>query len=285
VPHFRRVPEQAGTDMRIVRQLSLDIVAAGVAGGAFAMHVTGARMPPGWWLVLPASIWVIYTLDHLVDGLGAGPDAANPRHRFHATFGGALTIAMFAVGSAALAGALSWLPVEVWFAGAVVAAMAVAHVLAATRRSFPAWLPKEASVAIVYVAGLWCGPLVLAARRDASVFVALAAHVAVALAYLLLYAWYEVDVDRRDRSASLAALRGRPHVERLFTIVVASAVVLAVAGLVLSPAGRRGDFAAVLPVCAGAVVVIRLPGVFGIAQRFRAAELVLLLLALPWLAR
>jgi hypothetical protein len=265
--------------IRLIRSLSLDIVAGAVAGAAFAAHVTGARMPAAFWHALPAAIWAVYTLDHVIDGRRVGPDASNDRHAFHARHALPLSLAAaLAGGYAALRGYT--LPRPLLAAGVALAALVVFH-LGAVRTRFPSWLPREASVAAIYVAGIWIGPLALAADHGPWVWAALALHAAVALGFLLAYGWFEAAMDTADGSASLARDWGRPRLARVIAGVSAVTIPAALAAAWMAGPGPRAAFVTLAAVAAVPWLMLGRVRALERFDRYRSAEWVLLALWVP----
>jgi hypothetical protein len=265
--------------IRLIRSLSLDIVAGGVAGAAFAAHVSGARMPAAFWHVLPAAIWAVYTLDHLIDGRRVGPNAANDRHAFHARHVLPLSLAVALAGGYAALRAFT-LPRPLIAAGVALAAAVVLY-LGAMRTRFPSWLPREALVAAIYVAGIWIGPLALAADRGPWVWAALALHAAVALGYLLAYAWFEAAMDSADDSPSLARAWGRPRLARLIAGVSAVTLLAALAAACMPGFGPRAAFATLAAVAAVPWLMLRGARTLERFDGYRNAEWTLLALLVP----
>lgn len=265
--------------MHLIRVLSLDIVAGGVAGAAFAAHVTGARMPAAFWQVLPVAIWVMYTLDHLVDARAAGPRAANERHAFHARHLLPMSVAVALAGGAAAWRALA-LPAPILAAG-VGLAVAVVLYLAALMRGLPSWLAPEFPVAAIYTAGLWVGPLALGRRDAPEIWLALALHGAVSFGYLCAYAWFEAPVDAADRARSIARDLGRARLARRIALLSAlTTAVAVVAAVVAGPAWAP----AFLALTAAAAVPWLMPLAAQALQpfdRYRHAEWTLLVLLVP----
>ncbi len=54
---------------------------AALGGGVMATRVTGALMPRTFYLLLPLSVWVVYTPDHLLDARRQAAPPPTPRHR------------------------------------------------------------------------------------------------------------------------------------------------------------------------------------------------------------
>lgn len=259
------------------RGLSLDVVAGGVAGGAFASYMTQARLPLAWWVVLGLAIWVVYTLDHLLDAVRSGPDASNLRHRLHAVHATPLLVAMAGLGAAAAVLAFTALPRLVLYAGVAVAGLTLVHLISVQvlpERVFH----KEASIAFIYTIGIWSGPLLRASHWTSWTGLALALHGFAAFAYLLLYAWCESHHDRADLSASLARTWGERPVRVLAGAVATAVIVVAVVAAAISP--HRLPFAVLAFVAVVPLIVLRVPALQH-GERWRFAELALLALALP----
>lgn len=268
-----------GAPIRLIRALSLDIVAGGVAGSAFAAHVTGARLPAAYWQVLPAAIWVVYTLDHLIDARRAGPRAANDRHAFHARHPLPLALATMLVGAAAGLRALE-LPPPVLAAGAALGAGVVLY-LGGLWRGFPGWLPPEIPVAAIYTLGLWIGPLALAARGGPVPHAAFALHGAAALGYLLAYAWFEAPMDAADDAGSIARGLGRPRLARGIAALSALGVLGALAAAWAAGPAFRVVFLALAALAAVPWLMVRSARTLEPFDRYRHAEWTLLALLIP----
>lgn len=63
--------------------LSLDVVLGAIAGMLFFAHVLGLTMNEGIVLILGLTVWIVYTLDHLIDVKKFNSPPNSPRHRFH----------------------------------------------------------------------------------------------------------------------------------------------------------------------------------------------------------
>jgi len=268
--------------MRLVRMLSLDVVAGGLAGAALAARMAAAPMPAAFWWVLAGAIWVVYTLDHRIDARRAGPHAANPRHGFHARHARALGVAMGLVALTSFAGGTLLLPTRVLAAAPAIGALAALHMVG-VRRGFPAWFPKELSVALIYSAGVWAGPLLIGTRLDLWTWAGFVLHAVAAFVYLLLYAWYEAVIDAADGSPSLAVRWGRERLGVMLTGLIVGASVVAVAAAVLAPASRRPAAWALAALVAAAWPFVRFDRFFAERRRYRYAELAFLVLFVPLL--
>jgi hypothetical protein len=263
---------------RAARALSLDVVGGALCGGMLAESVTGAQMRLAWWVALACAVWVVYTLDHLLDARRAQGGLAY-RHRFHRRHARVL------VAAAALlvvlgAGAACFLRPSVLRVGLGLAAGCALYLASAQGLLLPV-LPKEPVAALFYAAGIWVGPLAVAPRSWA--WAACALHALGALLNLLAYGVLEARLDARQQSRSLARLLGDAPARRL---VLAGSLLGALVACALGSAapGLRLAFVVL-------AIVVAAPGVllsrwFARHERYRIwGDLVFWLGAVPWLAR
>ena len=189
---------------RAARALSLDVVGGALCGGMLAEAVTGAQMRLAWWVALACAVWVVYTLDHLLDAR-RGSGALSYRHRFHRRHAGvlvALATLLVVVG----AGAACFLRPSVLRVGVGLAAGCALYLASAQGLLLPG-LPKEPVAALFYAAGIWVGPLAVAPGGWA--WAACALHALCALLNLLAYGVLEARLDARRR---LKASASKPSV-------------------------------------------------------------------------
>jgi 4-hydroxybenzoate polyprenyltransferase len=63
--------------------LSLDVVLGALAGMYFFAHLLGVKLNQEVYLLLALTVWIIYTLDHLMDAKKAKGGPSSLRHAFH----------------------------------------------------------------------------------------------------------------------------------------------------------------------------------------------------------
>jgi hypothetical protein len=216
--------------------LSIDVAVGALGGGLLAQRICGVQPHLSWYVVLPLSVWVIYTLDHLLDARRLGMQAHTARHIFHHRFAKQLGAAMALVAMLALALAIWGLGGRGLAFGAGMAAFTGGHLLfvrLAGDRVAP-WLLKELGVGLVYTFGIWGWPLVLAGRwPDLSVGLPLLQFFALVMANLLTFSWYEQETDATDGHTSFVrAIGGKRAVLVIKVLVVAAGLLgpIALAG-------------------------------------------------------
>jgi hypothetical protein len=177
--------------------LSLDICIGVVGSGAFVKTFLYSAMKPVWWFLLPASVWVIYTADHLMDARKIGEKAVNVRHKFHFDHFTFLAILAVVIALACAILALYYLPEIVFAGGFMMGSLALLHILLAYWGKIR--FGKEISVAVIYSCGVWFAPFL---NRGVAVeplhVAAFAIFLLAALLNLFMNSVIEFSVDRME---------------------------------------------------------------------------------------
>ena len=117
-------------------------------------------MPWAWWIVLPTSVWVIYTCDHLFDAVKGGNDSKLDRHDFHRRYFKILAILFIAIGIISFWIAAFYLVGVIRNYGIVISCLCVLYLLYSYYfKNYV--LPKEVLVAVIYTLGIWFGPMLI----------------------------------------------------------------------------------------------------------------------------
>jgi hypothetical protein len=280
---------QPGFWLRIwffVHVLSLDIVAGAAASGALASAVLGVSMRWGFWVLLPLSVWVVYTADHLVDGWKTKGRSVNPRHRFH--FEHARILSVFLAAAVVVCAGLALFAIrEVVFVGGIILSLIAALHLALARYS-RFRVGKEISVACIYTAGVWFGPILAAEFVPVYVWVLLGLFLAATILNLVMNSVMESELDEEEGMVYLLRFIS---VRRADSLVRIGSILCSLAALALAVYLAQ---AAEGPALAGAFVVFALAAAPGLILRFAdrksqlyrlAGEGVYMLGFVPWLVR
>ena len=136
--------------------LSFPVVLGAVFSNQMAARLSDVA-PIHWAtsLVLALVVWIIYTLDRLLDNRKSG-SVQTPRHLFHQKHKTLLW--QVVAGAAVVAGVLAFfLPKPVWQFGLALGVVCAAYVFAVFRlpANHPALLLKEPLVALLFSAGVW----------------------------------------------------------------------------------------------------------------------------------
>lgn len=283
-----RFPAQPGFWLRnwsLIHVLSLDIVAGAAASGALASAALDVQMRWGWWAILPLSVWVVYTADHLADGWKTGGNSVNPRHRFHYDHARILVVCLTAAAVVCAALALFAIREVVLFGGIILSLVAVLHLALARFSRFRAG--KEVSVAFIYTAGIWFGPFLAADSVSVYAWILLILFLAATILNLIMNSIMESEMDAAEEMVYLLHFVPQERAERFVQIGSAAC---AFGGLLLafsiSRSGERIELlaAALVISCLGALpgLIVRIAS--RTSQLYRlAGEGVYLLGFLPWL--
>ena len=175
-----------------------------------AVKVIGVKLPILYWLILPLCVLMIYTSDHLLDGLKVKDKATMGRHYFHYLH--RKTITVFLVLIAALSMVLIMLNLDnhMIFYGFFIYFIILSYILSNhfVNRIFK-FFPRELIITIGYMAGTW-GFAFLSKypsirHSDILIFID---HFLIILSIPLLYSIYEYDADKRDGFISFATTFG-----------------------------------------------------------------------------
>lgn len=165
-------------------------------------------------LVLGLVVWIIYTLDRLLDSRKPG-GAQTPRHLFHQQHKTLLW--QVVAGATLLAGGLVFfLPKPVWQFGLVLGAVCAAYVFAAFRLpvNHPALLLKEPLVALLFSVGVWGSVWAQRPTISGVEWAEGLMFTGIAFQNLLLFAVFE-QIERPGSDQSLAAVWGSSTCDKL----------------------------------------------------------------------
>ena len=265
--------------MRVLRALSLDVVAGAACGGLLAEHMARARMLPGWWIALLTAVWCVYTGDHLLDARRATAGPATYRRAFHRRHAKTLAAALAAATLAGLAAAWTLRP-PVRLFGVGLTAAVLAYLASAQGLILPR-LPKEPMAGLLYAAGIWGGPIVMGLGSTPALLVAASLQALAAILNLLMVGVFETRVDLEEGHRSFALRWGRERARGW--ILTASLLGVVAAGvLVLLRPIERDVFAILALQIAAPMVLLIADRWFEKNERYRYwGDSVFLLGAIP----
>ena len=209
---------------KYIRFLSLDVALGGAILSAAIARFLGVDLPDAVPICLAIAIWIIYTIDHLIDAFKSTGDPTIGRHLFHRTYAkwliGAVVLAVLAGGYVLLA-----LPaITLLYGVGMVLLVLVYFVLIYFFRGF---YLKEIFVAMVYAMGVFVGPVSLNFGQVPPLTVLLFLQVLlVAQINLILFSFFEKKLDEMDKHPSLVLKMGDESVSKLLKVLFALLVVI-----------------------------------------------------------
>ena len=155
------VRNKSESSQALMQVLSLDVVLGSLSVGLFAVTLLNVDPNPWWWIVLAGSVWVVYTLDHLLDGLKTRQQGTIYRHRFHYTNRKTIIAAMTAVALPVIAVSLVFLDNKIIIGGIIISGVVSAYFAGSFFLRGKLWLlQKELFIAAAYISGILLAPLV-----------------------------------------------------------------------------------------------------------------------------
>jgi uncharacterized membrane protein YsdA (DUF1294 family) len=216
------------TIKRYVEVLSIDICIGVLGSGALASTMLRAQMKPVWWFLLPASVWAVYTADHLFDAWKVGANAVNPRHKFHHEHFNVLATLTVLTSVVCGIAALLYLTEMVLIGGIMVGALAVLHVCLAFWGKVR--FGKELSVAAIYACGVWFAPFLgRGVAISTTEIIAFGAFFLAAVLNLFMNSVIEFRLDVKEDLVFGAQVLSRKSIRRI-VIVLAFAAALFLGG-------------------------------------------------------
>jgi 4-hydroxybenzoate polyprenyltransferase len=214
---------------RLVNLLSLDVALGAMIMALFFSKQLLAPVRVYGIAALGLTVWVIYTTDRLMDVRHLTEPAYSERHRFHQKYSKPLRVAL-AVAVLIVCVLMIFIRPSVIVGGLILAPVILIYLL--MQKKLPI---KEFTVALLYTFGVllpaWpeSWQLIMpAARLIAQLFL-------IALTNLLLFAWFECDVDSKMGQASLATRIGKKAVSTLLAILFVIGIGLSFVGMISNP--------------------------------------------------
>lgn len=216
-----------GRAYRLAQILSIDIVIGAVV--LLRFFCAQSEVNPGWqvYVLLGATVWLIYTVDHLRD---AEKSALSVRERyvFHRKHRKALMLAAVFV-LICIFPLLFFIPVVIFIGGLVLGVLSFVYLL--VQHKLSGLFSKELYVAIVYSLGILMVPSLLGMAFHWSYFMLL---FLLTFINLIVFSWYEKEEDENDGFQSIATRMKNGILERLILILLACGLALSVQDITIT---------------------------------------------------
>ncbi|MCB8994547.1 MAG: hypothetical protein H6538_02950 [Bacteroidales bacterium] len=192
--------------LQLFRYFSLDIIIGAIASLVFASSVMGVVMPRPYYIILGLTVWLIYTADHLMDGVKTRGKSESDTHNFFYKYKIPIILVFLLVlvfNFRLVMYRLDEKFIEFGFAPAL--AVVVYLVLNRYYGDAPRYFfIKEVWIALIYTIAIWGGPFIMANDlfTPASLLTMLSFFLLI-FGNVLIYSIYERDKDEKDNNRSL----------------------------------------------------------------------------------
>jgi len=192
--------------------LSFDVLIGAIASGAFAVEVLKVRPGFAWWIVLPVSVWIVYSLDHIIDAVRRKAIDLSIRQLFfkkHSKWLWIILLLLAIVNGFLVLYSLETAIVKFGLViGFVTSVYFLLLILFGEKKSM--FLQKELYVAAIYTAGIWVGPMALVKfQLNHDHLILLINFLLLVFSDILILNFYEAESDKKNNPHSFILKYGK----------------------------------------------------------------------------
>ena len=237
---------------RLINLLSLDVVAGAIVCAVFFSRVFHVSVRPFGLIALGLTVWIIYTVDHLRDARKIKGQASTERHRFHQIhYRRLIILCLVALGLDVIA--IIFLKQQVLEWGVALSLVVFTYMVIQGSLKFL----KETFIAILYTCGILLLSIPVTSIKLSSVhYILIVQFLATALANLLMFSWFDRELDQQDKRYSFVTKVGeastRGVVWLLLILLLTLTVIQTFKGVLLVPSlivGAMGVILLVIFIC------------------------------------
>ncbi|MCP4460050.1 MAG: hypothetical protein GY816_18805 [Cytophagales bacterium] len=262
---------------KIFTWLSLDVT----VGAIVFMHFLSQELgTPVLWIeaaALGLAVWVIYSVDHLLDS-SAAVEPISPRRLFHQQHTKVLLL-LTALALTAGIWMASLLSRNVIISGGILAIIAVGYLVAARYRRWSDF--KEIQIALGYAIGVSLVPVTKLEAIESWHWLSIILLLLTAFINLILFSWFERKQDQDEGFTSMVLTLGE---KKISVILILAFVMILLGAITLFQIGGSLNLAIFLLLTGGINSCLwKFTYYFGKNSRYRAVGDAVFLLPLFWL--
>ena len=209
---------------RYIQVLSLDVVAGACISALYIADLLEIALPTLVLAALGISVWLIYTIDHLLDAYKID----NPttfRHQFHKKNAKFLLVccALVALGGAWIT---LYLPYNVISSGVIILVIVFIYFLSLYMLRNKIVLHKELTVAAVYATGILVPSMTILPDYNLNTLAILfSIFFLLALGNVLIFSIYDEEADRNDGHVSITLAFGSNKVDNITYAILVTGII------------------------------------------------------------
>lgn len=213
---------------KVLQLLSIDVVLGACATSFLVAQVLGIILPLIIYISLGGSVWLTYTIDHLLDANTNTKEVVTPRHSFHKKYFKELIYIWLLVFMATGVFSLFYLPIQTIYFGIIAVALVIIHLVLVKLlgSKVSVYIQKELGIALTYSLGVLVGPLSLMSEFPNYLYLVVLQVFTLAFINLIEFSYFEVDADTKQGQTSLVHNIGKGNVSRLIRLLVCFGAVL-----------------------------------------------------------
>lgn len=196
---------------KYVRVLSLDVALGATIMSYYFSDLLQTTLSPIFYILMFTSVWLIYTIDHLMDAKKITHQAHTFRHLFHQKYFNTLIKVWYIIFIIGFSTSLIFLPEKVVLGGLILSVFVLIHFILIRffSKDETKFIPKELIIAIVYAFGVSFGALSESNfQLNLSQYFLLTQLIICAYINLLEFSFFEHKSDLQDGHRSFATKKG-----------------------------------------------------------------------------
>lgn len=170
-------------------------------------------------ITLGLTVWIIYTLDHLLDARMIPDVAKSFRHRLHQSFFFLILMFWIVAFFFNIHLVYTYLNIQIIWGGILLSGLVSIHFLICRFTDLDDSFPtKELRIAILYVLGISLASISLQTKIQLDTFLILAFFILVAFINLLLFSILEYEQDKSENMTNIRTVLSGNVIDKLITI-------------------------------------------------------------------
>lgn len=213
---------------RFLQAFSIDVAAGSCAMSFLVATILNVEMPFVIYFSLFMSVWLVYTLDHLLDAKKIKNVALTLRHRIHQIYFRPIAWTWLTLFILTFTISVLYLPEISLKVGLIVSIFVIAHVFLVhvLGERFSIFFQKELLIAITYTIGILFGPISLAQDLPGYAWWILVQIFLCAFINLLEFSYFDINVDQKQGQLSVASAIGKKSLEKLIVAMIFIGIVI-----------------------------------------------------------
>jgi hypothetical protein len=244
---------------KYIQAFSLDVAFGATVMSAFLAKFMAVNVPLEVYISLFVAVWLIYTIDHLIDASKLNSEKASFRHLIHKRYFKELTILWIVVFVFGVGFSL-FLPAETRKVGFIASALVIVHLVLVylLGSKISVFVQKELGIAFTYCVGIAVGPVSVSEDLTGFSYFFLAQIFILAFINLLEFSWFDRAVDKKQsQSSAVLNLGERIVVEMIFMLFAVFVLSLVVAFLFFPQYGKYEMMLCLMAVILFAVIAFQ----------------------------
>lgn len=189
---------------RLLNILSIDVVLGAISMTWLIETLLDTQVPWSGYFCLGASVWIIYTLDHIIDAQSIKNKLLMPRHIFHFHARKPLIYTTVTLIASIAYTAYFHLPTIILHGGLIAAGLTVIHFVLVRifGETVSPLVNKELGVGFTYTLGIFTAPFCLQPEFSFEILLVFFQVFGLAMINLISFSWFEVEEDQQQGQTS-----------------------------------------------------------------------------------